>query len=245
MAEVIRNSFTLRGANMKRIYASLWIFVCLFAVTARAQDGGLAAAQKNIVFDVKIVDIDAQTSEAMEAIASNQNRLNQMLSEGKAKLIAGTKVSALLNAKTSMRTGQRVPVQSATFPTFQSPRNNNANSQIPPQGSGVPQPAAGIPHIQYENTGLSLDFESRLKPDGLIDLIFRIEMTTLSSHTGNLTPTFITRILTSSIKIKQNQPPIILEMFQNEFPVQSSAQASPANPLRSNFFILLSAKVVD
>ena len=230
---------------MKKIYASLWIFVCLFAVTTRAQDSGLASAQKNIVFDVKVVDIDAQTSEAMEAIARDQNRLNQMLSEGKAKLIAGTKISTLLNAKTSMRTGQRVPVQTATFPTFQSLRNNNANSQPPQQGSGVPQPVGGIPQIQYENTGLSLDFEPRLKPDGSIDLTFRIESTTVSSHTGSLTPTFITRVLTSSIKIKQNQPPIILEMFQNEFPAQSSTQTSSANTPRGNFFILLSAKVID
>jgi hypothetical protein len=230
---------------MKRIYASLWIFVCLFAVTARAQDSVSATAQKNIVFDLKIVDIEGQTPEAMEAIARDQNRLNQVLSEGKAKLIAGTKVSALLNVKTSMRTGQRVPVQTASLPIFQSPGNHPANSQTPQQGSGAPQPAGGIPQIQYENTGLSLDFEPRLRPDGSIDLFFRIEMTIVSTETGRLTPTFITRTLTSSIKIKQNQPPIILEMFQNEFPAQSPAQTSPANALRGNFFILLSAKVVE
>src|SRR5688572_13922964 len=116
---------------MKKIYASVWIVVCLFAITASAQDSTSAPTQKNIAFEIKIVDTDARTLEAMEEIAKDQNRLNQMLSEGKAKLIASTKVYALFNERTFMRVGQRVPIQTATLPTFQPPRSNPAPNQTP------------------------------------------------------------------------------------------------------------------
>jgi hypothetical protein len=230
---------------MKKIYAGLWIFVCLFAVPVSAQDSGSAPIPKNLVFELKIVDTEARTPEAIEEIARDPNRLNQMLGEGKAKLIAGTKVYALLNEKTSMRIGQRVPVQTASLPAYQAPRSHNTNEQNSQPAAGVPLAAAGIPQIQYEHTGFNLDFEPRLTRDGTINLIFRIEITVLSSESGRLTPTFITRNLSSVVKIKQNQSPIMLEMFQNDFLAQSSAQTTPANTLRGNFFILLSAKTVD
>lgn len=230
---------------MKKTYASLWIFVCLFAVPASAQDPGAAPVQKNIVFEIKIVDTDARTLEAMEEIAKDQNRLNQMISEGKAKLVAGTKVVALFNELTSMRIGQRVPIQTASLPTFQPPGTNNTNNQTTQQAVGVPQVAHGIPQIQYENTGFNLNFEPRLKRDGTIDLIFKIELTLVSVDTGRLTPTFITRNLASAIKLKQNQPPIILDMFQNEFLSLPTVQATNSTTLRGNFFILLSARTID
>jgi Flp pilus assembly secretin CpaC len=230
---------------MKKIYAGLWIFVCLFAVPARAQDSGSAQLPKNIVFELKIVDTEARTTEAIEEIARDQNRLNQMLSEGKAKLIAGTKVYALLNEKTSMRIGQRVPIQTASLPTYQPPRLQNTTGQNSQPAAGVPQATPGIPQIQYEHTGFNLDFEPRLTRDGTINLVLRIECTVLNTDSGRLTPTFVTRTLSSVVKIKQNQPPIILEMFQNDFLAPSSASPVAANTLRGNFFILLSAKSVD
>jgi type II secretory pathway component GspD/PulD (secretin) len=230
---------------MKKIYARVWIVVCLCAVTASAQDSTSAPAQKNIAFEIKIVDTDARTLEAMEEIAKDQNRLNQMISEGKAKLVASTKVYALFNERTFMRIGQRVPIQTATLPTFQPPGSNSANNQTPLPAVGAGQLAQGIPQIQYENTGFNLEFEPRVKRDGTIDLVYKIELTIVSTDTGRLTPTFINRNLMSSIKIKQQQPPIILDMFQNEFLSLPSAQPNPANTLRGNFFILLSAKVID
>jgi hypothetical protein len=230
---------------MKAIYASLWIFVCLFAVPARGQERGAAQPQNNIVFDVKIVDTEARTAEAMEAIASNQNSLNQNLAEGKAKLVAGTKVHTLLNQRTVMRIGQRVPVQAASLPAFQPSSSNQQNFPPAQSTTGIVQGLALIPQIQYENTGFHLEFEPRLQVDGTIDLLFKIELTILSSESGRLTPTFITRNMSGVIKIKQNQPPMVLEMFQNDFSGQAPAQNSPANPFRGNFFVLLSAKTID
>jgi hypothetical protein len=230
---------------MKKIYASMWIFVCLFTAPVSAQDSGTAPAQKNIVFEIKIVDTEARTLEAMEEIAKDQNRLNQMISEGKAKLVAGTKAYALINERTYMRIGQRVPIQTATLPTFQPPASNPGNNQTPQQAAGVPQLAQGIPQIQYENAGFTLDFEPRLKRDGTIDLIYKIELTIVTADTGRLTPTFMMRNLMSTIKIKQDQPSIVLDMFHNEFLSLASAQANTATALRGNFFILFSARTIE
>lgn len=230
---------------MKRLYASVWIFVCLFAVTARAQDAGSAAASKNVIFDIKIVDTNTQTPEELEAIAKDPNRLNQMLSEGKAKLIAGTKTYCVVNEQTNVRTGQRVPVQTATLPTYQPPRLSNLTNQAPQQPSEGQHIAVGIPQIQYENTGLNLTLEPRLKKDGTTDLVMRIELTMLTTDTGRLTPTFLTRNFMGVIKLKYDQSPMIIEMFQNEVPGQSSAQTNPVNAMRGSFFILLSAKIAD
>jgi hypothetical protein len=230
---------------MKRIYATLWVVVCLFAVAARAQESSATPTPKNLVFDIKIVDTDAATLETMEVLAKDRNRLNQMLAEGKAKLVAGTKLYALINERTAMRIGQRVPVQTATFPAFQPPAGNRPNNTASQQALNLPFAAPGVPQIQYENSGLSLEFEPRLRRDGTIDLVYKIELTIVSSESGKLKPTFITRNITGVVKIKQNQPPIILEMYQNDFPAQASAATNPANSLRGNFFILFSAKEVD
>src|SRR5689334_18507611 len=108
---------------MKKTYAILWLFVCLFAVSARAQDSGAASTGKTIAFEIKIIDADTRTLEAVELIAKDPGKLTQMIAEGKAKLTASTKVQVLSGELAMVRIGQRVPVQTAAFPAFQPPRN--------------------------------------------------------------------------------------------------------------------------
>lgn len=227
---------------MKNRYASIWVFVCLMAGTALAQDANPASSQKTIAVDIKIVDMEARTPEAIDELTNDQKRWNQLLSEGKVKLIASTKVLALSNERSLVRIGQRVPVQTHTLPAFRPPKNDGSSNQ---PSQALNEIAVGLPQIQYENTGLNLEIQPRLRPDNTIDLFFRIEMTGLTTDTGRLTPTFLTRALSNSIKLKQNQPTMIFEVYQNELLWTPLAQANSNTAQRGNFFIVLSAKAIE
>jgi hypothetical protein len=227
---------------MKNIYASLWVLVCLVASTAFAQDVNPASAQKTIVVDIKIVDMEARTPEAIDELTNDQKRWNQLLSEGKVKLIASSKILTLSGERSMVRIGQRVPVQTHSLPAFRPPKNDATTNQ---PSQALNETAVGIPQIQYENTGLNLEIQPRLRQDSTIDMFFKIEMTGLTTDTGRLTPTFLTRTLSNLIKIKQNQPTMIFEVYQNELLWTPLAQANSNNTQRGNFFIVLSAKAIE
>jgi hypothetical protein len=226
---------------MRKIYASIWIFVCLFAGTAVAQDANSASTQKTVEVDIKIVDMEARTPEAMEEVRRDQKRWNQQISEGKIKLIASTRVLVLSNERSSVRIGQRIPIQTQSLPAF---RPTSTTQTTQPTLEPL-QTAVGVPQIQYENTGLNFEIQPRLRSDSTIDLFFKIELTGLSNDTGKLTPTFINRTLTNAIKVKPNQPTMIFEMYQNELLWAPPPQTNSSTTQRGNFFILLSAKVVE
>src|SRR5215510_7798263 len=83
--------------------------------------------------------------------------------KGKAKLLASTQVHVLDNEQNAVRIGQRVPIQTASLPTY-SPINASTNTTkgnaLNPndQTLGLNNVFGyGVPQIQYENVGLNID----------------------------------------------------------------------------------------
>lgn len=134
--------------------------------------------------------------------------------KGKAKLLASTQVHILDNEKQNIRIGRRVPIQTASLPSYVSPTTtggNNQNNQNFLNGSfGV-----GIPQIQYENVGLNIDMEPKVFEDE-VHMSMKIESTSLDLSSGRLTPTFNQRTMNSVARVKDGQPTLIAGVSQTE-----------------------------
>jgi type II secretory pathway component GspD/PulD (secretin) len=107
-------------------------------------------------------------------------------------------------------------------------------------------PGAGIPQIQYENTGLNVDALPSIVANGEIEVRLKIEMTGLDRSTGNLTPTFIQRNVSDIVRVKRGETALLMGLVQHEalWPSQSS-RAQGTDQSRGSFIVLLTARVVD
>lgn len=143
--------------------------------------------------------------------------------KGKAKLLASTQVHVLDDQDQSIRIGQRVPIQTATIPTF-----SNVSDKTIRQGNQQNGVAGGeqflglggafgggIPQIQYENVGLNIDMKPRVFEDE-IEMKMKIESTSLDRSTGNFTPSFNQRTMSSMARVKDGQTTMIAGVSQTD-----------------------------
>ncbi|HWP45297.1 MAG TPA: secretin N-terminal domain-containing protein, partial [Blastocatellia bacterium] len=135
----------------------------------------------------------------------------------KAKLLASTQIHVLDNEANTVRIGQRVPIQTASFfpsgfaidPNGQG-RNNNQNnpSQFINTGFG-----GAFPQIQYENVGLNIDITPSVFEDD-VQMKMKIESSSVDNP-NSLTPTFSQRTMQSVARIKDGQTTLIAGVSQN------------------------------
>jgi general secretion pathway protein D len=134
-------------------------------------------------------------------------------SKGKGKLLASTQIHVLDNEQNAVRIGQRVPIQTASIPSYYSP--TAPGSTQPGQNPGVNNVfATGIPQIQYENVGLNIDVQPNVFEDE-VQMKMKIETTSVDGSTGTLTPTFNQRTMTSIARVKDGQTTLIAGVSQN------------------------------
>lgn len=143
--------------------------------------------------------------------------------KGKAKLLASTQVHVLDDQDQSIRIGQRVPIQTATLPSF-----SNVSTQTQKQGAlqnGL-NPAdqllglngafgAGIPQIQYENVGLNIDMKPKVFEDE-VEMKMKIDSTSLDRSTGTFTPSFNQRTMTTMARVKDGQTTMVAGVSQDD-----------------------------
>ena len=142
--------------------------------------------------------------------------------KGKSKLLASTQIHVLDNEANAVRIGQRVPIQTASLPSFGNVtdttrnRGNNQNNlgtndlSLGLNGAfGV-----GIPQIQYENVGLNIDITPNVFEDD-VQMKMKVESTSVDGSTGKLTPTFNQRTMTSVARVKDGQTTLVAGVSQN------------------------------
>lgn len=140
--------------------------------------------------------------------------------KGKAKLLASTQVHVLDNEANAVRIGQRVPIQTASLPSY-SPVSNTNNTG---KGNNLNQSdlslglnnafGYGVPQIQYENVGLNIDITPNVYEDD-VQMKMKIETTSVDSSTGKLTPSFNQRTMTSVARVKDGQTTLVAGVSQN------------------------------
>ena len=123
--------------------------------------------------------------------------LNAFQSKNNAKLLASTQIHAFNNEESSARIGQRVPVQTAQAYPFGVQTGTN-----PTNPGGFP--TGGFPVINYEPTGLTLNFTPIVFPNLDVQVKMKIETKDVSGA-NTLTPTFTERTLNGTARVQNNR----------------------------------------
>lgn len=142
--------------------------------------------------------------------------------KGKAKLLASTQIHVLDNEANTVRIGQRVPIQTASLPSYSNVSNQTAKQAANQSGVGLNDLSlglggafgVGIPQIQYENVGLNLDITPNVYEDD-VQMKMKIETTSVDSSTGKFTPTFNQRTMSSVARVKDGQTTMVAGVSQN------------------------------
>ncbi len=122
---------------------------------------------------------------------------NAFQSRNNAKLLASTQIHAFNNEESSARIGQRVPVQTAQAYPFGVQTGTN-----PTNPTGFP--TGGFPVINYEPTGLTLNFTPIVFPNLDVQVKMKIETKDVSGA-DSLTPTFTERTLNGTARVQNNR----------------------------------------
>ena len=131
------------------------------------------------------------------------------------RLVASTQVHAFDGEKSTAHIGQRVPVQTATVAPYGSVSTGDNNSQ-----PGVTQGAFGgngFPVIQYEKTGLTLEFTPQVFPNLDVQVKMNIKSNDVTQTAGGpaLTPTFTERNIEGTARMQNNRTMMIASVAQN------------------------------
>jgi general secretion pathway protein D len=133
------------------------------------------------------------------------------------RLVASTQVHAFDGEKSTAHIGQRVPVQTATVSPYgavSTGDNNNGGGGVTTQGLFG---GNGYPVIQYEKTGLTLEFTPQVFPDLDVQVKMNIKSNDVTTQQGTaaLTPTFTERNIEGTARIQNNRTMMIASVAQN------------------------------
>jgi type II secretory pathway component GspD/PulD (secretin) len=244
---------------MIRTYSIAMALVCLFAVSASAQDAKPVTrpVERTIILDISMVEVNLNRTEELERLAKDKARLDSLIAEGKARPVASLQMRTRSGESATARVGQRVPIQTGALPLYNAPtdRQRRIQNQQPGVDSGDVMvtstglfPGVGVPLIQYENTGLQVDASPNIIANDQVEVRLKIEMTGVDKSTGNLTPTFIQRNVSDIVRVRQGETALLMGLVQHEALWTSQAQSSrpqSSDQSRGSFVVLLTARVLD
>lgn len=132
------------------------------------------------------------------------------------RLVASTQVHAFDGEKSTAHIGQRVPVQTATVAPYGSVSTGDNNNAQPGVTQGL-FGGNGYPVIQYEKTGLTLEFTPQVFPDLDVQVKMNIKSNDVTTQQGSpaLTPTFTERNIEGTARIQNNRTMMIASVAQN------------------------------
>ena len=135
-------------------------------------------------------------------------------SKDKTRLVYSTQVHAFDDEKSEARVGARVPVQTASV--------YNGLTAAPTGGTGGTAAGVansvfgnGFPVIQYEDTGLVLDFTPKVYPNHEVQVKMNIETKDVGAGANPLTPTFTQRKITGTARIPNGKTMMLASIGQD------------------------------
>jgi general secretion pathway protein D len=133
--------------------------------------------------------------------------LTAFQSKTNTRLLASTQVHAFNGEESTARIGQRVPVQTAQAYPFGVQTGTTTNNQ-----TGFP--SGGFPVINYEPTGLTLNFTPQVFPNLDVQVKMKIESKDVSGA-NTLTPTFTERTITGTARVQNNRTMLLASVSQD------------------------------
>ena len=134
--------------------------------------------------------------------------LTAFQSKNNSKLLASTQIHAFNNEESTARIGQRVPVQTAQAYPF------GVQTGTPNTTTGNPFPTGGFPVINYEPTGLTLNFTPIVFPNLDVQVKMKISSKDVSGA-NTLTPTFTERELTGTARVQNYRTMMLASVSQD------------------------------
>jgi hypothetical protein len=133
------------------------------------------------------------------------------------RLVASTQVHAFDGEKSTAHIGQRVPVQTASVSPYGSVSTGDGNNATQGATQGL-FGGNGYPVIQYEKTGLTLEFTPQVFPnlDVQVKMSIKSNDVTRTAGAAALTPTFTERNIEGTARIQNNRTMMIASVAQNQ-----------------------------
>jgi general secretion pathway protein D len=133
------------------------------------------------------------------------------------RLVASTQVHAFDGEKSTAHIGQRVPVQTASVTPYGSVSTGDGNNVQQGATQGL-FGGNGYPVIQYEKTGLTLEFTPQVFPnlDVQVKMSIKSNDVTRTAGAAALTPTFTERNIEGTARIQNNRTMMIASVAQNQ-----------------------------
>src|SRR5258707_786573 len=157
--------------------------------------------------------VAATPTGAAAALVIPPSVLTAFQSRNNSKLLASTQIHAFNNEESTARIGQRVPVQTAQAYPFGVQTGTTTSPQ-----TGFP--SGGFPVINYEPTGLTLNFTPQVFPNLDVQVKMKIESKDVSGA-STLTPTFTERTITGTARVQNNRTMMLASVTQD---VQSNGR---------------------
>jgi hypothetical protein len=214
-------------------------------MTAGAQSGGSQAQiNRNIVINIRMVEADSSSEAELDKGARDKKQVDNMIANGKARLVAEVELEGANNRPVTTHIGQRVPIQTgpvpvAARPEARSPSDNEQRGQTTTAAFGF-----GVPQIQYQNTGVSVHATPILQGNGKIWLALNLTLSDFNASLSTLTPIFISQDFNSTMIIGEGETVPILNALHSDGagPAQQPGRPSKRS---SRFMILLHVHSVD
>lgn len=153
------------------------------------------------------------------ALAIPTSILRILQTRGNSKLIDSIQVHALDGQQVRANVGQRIPIQTASFPSSFATTTQNQPNQPPNQNTqgGFLGGAfgLGVPQIEYQDVGLNIQITPTIYTDDDIKLEMEIETSGVAAGGTTLTPIFTQRRLKSVATVQTGQAAMMAAVAQN------------------------------
>jgi type II secretory pathway component GspD/PulD (secretin) len=219
---------------MGRGVSLLVLSICALSFATVTYAQSQSAPARALSLEISIVETDGARVNDISKMKPAKEEITRMISDGKIRLVASLEVRTRTGENFSARVGQRVPIQTATLPAMRT----SDSSQ--PQGIAV-----GIPKIEYENTGLSVDGIATPLSDGLLDIKLKIEFTGLDPVTGRLTPAFSQRSFTDVVRMKESETVMLIGLVEPRPVLLDSNTSQRRNSADNGLVVLVTTKRIQ
>ncbi|MCS6804531.1 MAG: hypothetical protein RMM98_13935 [Acidobacteriota bacterium] len=152
------------------------------------------------------------------ALAIPTSILRILQTRGNSKLIDSIQVHALDGQQVRANVGQRIPIQTASFPSSFATTTQTQPNQPPNQNQGGFLGGAfglGVPQIEYQDVGLNIQITPTIYTDDDIKLEMEIETSGVAAGGTTLTPIFTQRRLKSVATVQTGQAAMMAAVAQN------------------------------
>jgi len=161
-----------------------------------------------------VVETNGAKPEEIDKIEKDTELVIRLIAEQKLKVIASLQVLTRVGKSFTARTGQFIPIQTVALPVYTQTGATRDHQDAPRSQAFQGESSVSVPHIEYENPGLSVHGTSTRATNNLLDLNLKVELRGVDRSTGNFTPTFTQLSCAGSVRMKESETAVLMNAIQ-------------------------------